>query len=76
MNRVSSILRRSIYQSSSKMNAFTERQQQAEKTIDLLKQQLTVLISIAGTCCLKILWDFLLPCLLIVPILVLFYLFL
>ena len=54
MNRlIPTVIRRSLYlqQSTSattKMNAFVERQQQAEKTIDLLKQQIAALVSIAG----------------------------
>lgn len=44
MNRVFTLLRRSL---STKMNAFVKRQDQAERTINLLKQQIAALITIA-----------------------------
>lgn len=47
MNRVLSTIRRGLHSNIIKMNAFTERQNQAEKTIALLKQQIEALISIA-----------------------------
>lgn len=49
MNRVLSTIRRGLHSNIIKMNAFTERQNQAEKTIALLKQQIEALISIAGS---------------------------
>lgn len=48
MNRaLLTAFRRSIH-STCRMNAFTERQQQAEQTVSLLKQQLAALITIAA----------------------------
>lgn len=47
MIRLAPLLKRSFHQSNIKMNAFLERQEQAERTINLLKQQIAVLITIA-----------------------------
>ncbi|XP_066912466.1 aminoacyl tRNA synthase complex-interacting multifunctional protein 1-like [Clytia hemisphaerica] len=52
MNKLFPVIRRTLHTRSfssttTRMNAFVERQQQAEKTIDLLKQQIAVLVSIA-----------------------------
>jgi len=47
MNKLVPVLRRSFHSNIIKMNAFTERQNQAEKTIALLKQQISALVSIA-----------------------------
>ena len=48
MNRLIPVFRKNFHSNIIKMNAFSERQNQAEKTIALLKQQISALVSIAG----------------------------